>query len=552
MWTSLANLKDAFNDAANYQTRENKAFFSKIFVRTDELARCIEPSVYFVIGEKGTGKTAYATYIENNPGDKLAAKVVTLTETQYKRFLELKNQGKLSYSDFANIWRQILLVVTCQVIIEKSNGFISRVLGRFSKIETQLKKWNHKSINPEVEVAFEAVLKDGISGGVGNDQFGKVAAESSEQRTIRLTETSHRLLESELALKEAIGDLNLKKNYVIFIDGVDFRPASIAYSDYLSCIRGLGEAVWQLNQEYFSRIRDSVGRVKIVLLVRPDVFHLLGLSNSNSRIHDNSVLLDWSTTESAAESSHLFEVSGKYFSSQQSGAITPHEAWAHYFGDVSPFKRLLRLSFHKPRDILTFIRQLRLLHKSRGRGGHDKFDRGMISDGEFTRKAADYLLGEVRDYSSFYMGGADFSAYIKFFQYLNGRSVFSMDDFEVAFDKFSVWLRGESATKKFATDSEALLQFFYDVNIIGYREPAADLSETFVHWSFRERSLNNLTPKVKSSGQLVINPGIAKALEIGKELVASNRSERVRRPKSSRHRKRVKVRKQDNGGGEGK
>lgn len=538
VWKKLSALKDAFNDAANYQVRENKAFFAKIFLRTDELQRCLDPSVYFLIGEKGTGKTAYATYIENNPADKFSAKVVTLTETQYKRFIELKKHGKLSYSDFANVWRQILLVVTSQVIIDKSKGFIARFTGKFSKVENQLKRWNQKALNPEVEVAFEAVLKEGLSGKLGNKDLGEISGESSTQDTVRVTETNHRLLESELALKQAIGDLNLSKNHIVFIDGIDFRPNSISYSDYLGCIRGLGEAVWQLNQDYFSRIRDSIGRIKIVLLVRPDVFHLLGLHNSNSRIQDNSVFLDWSTTEAVAAESSLFEVSGKYLSSQQTFEVKPHDAWNQYFGDVGSFKRLLRISFQKPRDILTLIKQLRLLHLRKGRGSHEAFDSALISDGEFTRKVADYLLGEVRDYASFYMGPADFSAYIKFFQYLNGRASFSMDEFELAFDRFSGWLRGEPVKKEFASDSESLLQFFYDVNVIGYQEAAVDSSETFVHWSFRERSLNNLNPKVKSTGLLVVNPGIAKALEIGKAVASSNRVDRVRAPKRVRSRRR--------------
>lgn len=538
MWKTLSALKDAFNDAANYQVRENKAFFAKIFLRTEELQRCLEPSVYFLIGEKGTGKTAYATYIENNPADKYAAKVITLTETQYKRFIELKNNGKLSYSDFANVWRQILLVVASQVIIDKSKGFIARVTGKFAKVEEQLRKWNQKALNPEVEVAFEAVLKEGLTGKFGNKQLGELAGESSIQDTVKITETNHRLLESELALKQAISDLSLSKTHIIFIDGIDFRPNSISYSDYLSCIRGLGEAVWQLNQDYFSRIRDSIGRIKIVLLVRPDVFHLLGLHNSNSRIQDNSVFLDWSTTETAAAESALFEVSGKYFASQQTFPAKPHDAWNKYLRDVDSFKRLLRISFQKPRDILTLIKQLRLIHVRRGRGSHDVFDPAIISDGEFTRKVADYLLGEVRDYVSFYMGPGDFAAYIKFFQYLNGRPTFTMDEFESAFDRFHAWLRGEPVKKEFASDSESLLQFFYDVNVIGYREAAIDSSETFVHWSFRERSLNNLNPKVKSSGVLVVNPGIAKALEIGKAVAVSERAVRARVPQRNQSRRR--------------
>jgi hypothetical protein len=62
-----------------------------------------------------------------------------------------------------------------------------------------------------------------------------------------------------------------------------------------------------------------------------------------------------------------------------------------------------------------------------------------------------------------------------------------------------------------------LLQFFYDVNVIGYREDTDDQSGSYYHWSYRERSLNNIAPKVKPVDDLMINPGIAKALDIGKK-----------------------------------
>ena len=55
-WKTLEELQEPFNDAVNYRTRPEKEFFNKIFLRTEELKSCLKPSVYFVIGEKGSGK----------------------------------------------------------------------------------------------------------------------------------------------------------------------------------------------------------------------------------------------------------------------------------------------------------------------------------------------------------------------------------------------------------------------------------------------------------------------------------------------------------------
>jgi hypothetical protein len=331
----------------------------------------------------------------------------------------------------------------------------------------------------------------------------------------------HYLLETENALKESISTLTLSDSHVLFVDGIDYRPESVPYPEYIECIKGLAEAIWQLNTEFFNTIRDSHGRIKIVLLVRPDVFHTLNLYNSNSRLQDNTVFLDWSTNEKEYRDSNLFKVSGRYFS-KQNGVDDLYEiAWNHYYQDDrrdgATFKRLLKLTFQKPRDVLTFIRLTREARIRTGHGDENQFPEDVLNQPAFTRKFSEYLLGETKNYATFYMTQADFQNYLKFFQYLDGNNRFSFEIFSKAYADFINWADGEEfKAKSFLRDAEALLQFFYDVNIIGYTESVVDDRETYYHWSYRERTLIDIAPKVKSAAMLVINPGVAKALDIGK------------------------------------
>lgn len=493
------------------------------------------------MGEKGSGKTAYAVFLENNVIDDTRCKLTTMTETQYKRFIALKQQGKLAYSDYANIWRSILLLITSQAIIEKSKSFYHSFTGKFSEIEKAVSKWNKNALNPEIESAFEALNSDTISGKVKNDQIGEAGGEQKSQQTEKSSIIRHHLLETEGALKDAIADLKLSRNHVLFIDGIDFRPEAVHYSDYIECIKGLSEAAWQLNTEFFNSIKDSKGRMKVVLLVRPDVFHKLNLYNSNSRLQDNCVFLDWATTEREYKNSRLLEVSGRYFSNQQSYSVDAISAWNQYFGEEAEagnvFKRLLKTSFQKPRDILTFIKIARRHQIKIDKGNHISFDKKLLSDTRVTREFSDYLLGEVRNYASFYMTPIDFSIYIKFFQYMNGKRTFSMTDFEAAFDNFKKWADGEEVkVRDYLRDTESLLQFFYEVNVIGYHETAIKDGEGFYHWAYRERSINNIAPKVKTTGNLMLNPGIAKALDIGKETLSNTFTPRSRSSVDVRHR----------------
>jgi hypothetical protein len=518
-WKSIRNLKDAFNDAVNYRTRAEKELFNKLFLRTEELQRCLDSSTYYLLGEKGAGKTAYAVYLENNSVDRNKARVATLTETQYRRFVELKNQHKLIYSDYAAIWRSTLMFIVAQAIVEKSKGLLSTLTGKFKTIEREIERWNKSALNPEIEAALEFVNSQSVSAKILKKDLAEVGGDQRKQETEKQTAIRHHLLETERGLKEAVADLTLADNHILFVDGIDFRPESISYSDYIECIKGLGEAAWQLNTEFFGSIRDSRGRIKIVLLLRPDIFHKLNLYNSNSRIQDNCVYLKWSTTEKEYRSSNLFIATARYLSSQQWDKMDPQEAWDHYFGSEadSNFKELLRITFQKPRDMLTFLKIARKIEIERTAGSGDAFSGGIIREPAFTREFSDYLLGEVRNYAAFYMTPIDFSHYLKFFQYLRGKGTFDFSEFSRAYEKFKEWSTGEEIrARDFLRDAEALLQFMYDVNIIGYKERTTETGNSFHHWSYRERTLNTLNPKVKAEALLVLNPGIAKALDIGK------------------------------------
>ncbi|MGX9713423.1 P-loop ATPase, Sll1717 family [Janthinobacterium lividum] len=541
-WEKIANLKEPYNDAINYRGRQYKEFFQRIFLTTEELERVLHPQVYFLMGEKGAGKTAYAVYLENNETKNHKCKLTTMTETQYKRFIAMKRQGKLSFSDYSNIWRSMLLFITGRMLVEKSKTPLHFVTGKFSKIEKEIQKWSKNALNPEVESAFEVLNSEILSAKIKNEQIGEAGGEQKKESSEKTSTFRHHLMETEASLKEAISSLKLDNGHILFIDGIDYRPETVPYLEYIECIKGLGEAVWQLNTEFFNNIRDSKGRIKVVLLVRPDVFHALNLYNSNSRLQDNCVFLDWSTTEREYASSKLFEVSGKYFSSQQNFTTTPSDAWDQYYiskgNSGHTFKHLLKNSFHKPRDILTFVKiTQKYCLKGRNKNA-TQFPAGIANEPAITREFSDYLLGEIKNYSAFYMAQDDFNKYLKFFQYLNGKSKFSMTEFNSAFKLFKAWADGESfSATLYLRDSDSLLQLLYDINVVGYSENVEGGGGTFFHWSYRERSANNIAPKVKTTGLLILNPGIAKALDIGKIMVDAQGTPSGPRSLHAAHRK---------------
>ena len=107
MYRAFTDLNVGFSNAENYRLRENKELLTKYFVRDHFLDRLLEPNIYFLVGEKGTGKTAYATFLRNNDYKNHRVSIFDVRQTEYQKFLELKRLGHLPLSQYAEVWRTL-------------------------------------------------------------------------------------------------------------------------------------------------------------------------------------------------------------------------------------------------------------------------------------------------------------------------------------------------------------------------------------------------------------------------------------------------------------
>ena len=314
---------------------------------------------------------------------------------------------------------------------------------------------------------------------------------------------------------------------MLFIDGIDIRPASIPYDEYLECIKGLANAVWEMNNDFFPSIKGGKGRMRSVLLIRPDIFESIGLQNQNTKIRDNSVFLDWRTEYVAHRRSQLFDVVDHMLGAQQEPPIVGGAAWDHYFPWDAPnvfesydtpssFISFLRWSYYRPRDIVTMLELLKKNVNS------NKLKRTFLlsdfDDAHFQREYSNYLLGEVKDHLSFYYGADHYEIFLKFFEFLAGKDKFKYDLFLTAFKKLLEHIRSIAADRpRFMATANDFLQFLFDLNVICYLEQTED-SKQFIHWCFRDRNYANISPKVKTGVEYQVFYGLAKALNVGKEL----------------------------------
>jgi len=542
---SLDQLRFGFSDAENYKRRENRDLFNQIFLRTEELDEICGKNIFFLVGEKGTGKTAYAVYFANNRYRDHVGVHRFIRETDYQKFIALKRANHLSLSDYIDIWKVIIYLLLSSSIYDNARDQDSMLrYVRFGALKSAMDEYYDNAFSPEIPAALKLIEESHLAA----DVFAKHGILGTGLKMGKGQKSEHsakkfqtNLLFLERNFEAGLSSLKLSQSHILFIDGIDIRPASVPYDEYLDCVKGLANAVWSINNDFFPAIKDTPGRLRVVMLVRPDIFNSLGLQNRNTKLSDNSVVLDWRTTYSAYRSSKLFRMADRLLSVQQEEAHPLGATWDHYFPfdaatvyanqvSTSSFVVFLRYSFYRPRDILKILDILHRLYVEAGLA-IQAFTYDQLFTPEFRRAYGDYLLGEVKDSLSFYYDDKEFENFLKFFEFLDGAHKFSYDIYLKAYEEFADFLKGQtSPVPSFLKSEDEFLQFLYDLGIICFIEEAE--GEKFFRWCFIERSPTNISPKVRPDMIYEIHYGLANTLNTGKA---------IKRGKSTRRQKQLGV-----------
>ncbi len=527
----IEDLNLGFSDAENYKRRENKELLNHLFIRTSSLERLCSPSTTFLVGEKGTGKTAYAVYMSNNSYSENLSSLRYIRETEYQKFITLKNEKHLDLSDYSAIWKVIIYLLFSEQIyqLEGKDGLFKR-FSKFQALHDAIQEYSHHAFSPEIIYALQFVQESKLAAELLS-KHAKAKGQKIENIAFSESRFQTNLLYIQKNFEQAISSLKLDKNHILFIDGIDIRPSTIPFDEYLDCIKGLANAVWEINNDFFPSIRDSKGRLRAVLLVRPDIFALLGLQNQNTKIRDNAVLLDWITSYEDYRSSDLFSVLDQILKHQQEEAeeLNIGDSWDYYFPFDTPnlwakfekpssFVSFLRFALYRPRDIVTMLKMLQDIFVRKSKDKNRSFSKDDFEESSFRRNYADYLLGEVKDQLAFYYGDDEYENFLKFFEFLDGKNKFTYDEYIQAYEDHQKYLsQNNDKTPRFMSTAPNFLQFLYDLNMICFIERTEE-GKPYIHWCFRDRTYSNVSPKVKLGKTYEIFYGMSKALNIGKKL----------------------------------
>ena len=145
----IVEMQYSFPDAENFRRREFKETFNRTFLTDDYIDDLLKPEKCFLMGEKGTGKTAYAVYLSNNKYKDNNAELKFIRETEYQKFVSLKQSKHLDLSDYTNIWRVILLLLLSKQIASNEPTIIPRFF-KFRSLNNAIDDYYMNAFSPEI------------------------------------------------------------------------------------------------------------------------------------------------------------------------------------------------------------------------------------------------------------------------------------------------------------------------------------------------------------------------------------------------------------------
>lgn len=261
---TIENLQPIKGDAYEYYNISSTQYnlFEKIFLVDEIIDDIKNPTKYFIIGEKGSGKTAYAVYLSTHPTPNLKAKIKLVENTVYDKFVTMKNNKSLDMSTYKDIWINVIYLILCEELKELINPLSFR---QYSALSKTINKFYSNAFKPEFINALEFVDKSttSINTMVETGVFSS-SLKAGKEATQKYVEQSYQLSLMKLkdGFEKALNPLKIPNDFILFIDGIDARPSHISNEEYLECLKGLVNATIELNNSFLKKIG-----IKIALLI---------------------------------------------------------------------------------------------------------------------------------------------------------------------------------------------------------------------------------------------------------------------------------------------
>jgi hypothetical protein len=434
---------------------------------------------FFVIGRKGTGKTAISEFIRRIQRHDVFSEKLTFKNFPFNELYSRTNTQYTMPNQYITLWKYIIYSFICRLMSknEAIDGEISASLAEIYAVDskTNLQRMLHRWTASEFSIsAF----------GTG----GKIS------KTKNINPTSW--VEKCDVLEDVIREYCDKSTYYIIFDELDEDYKEMVEnhgkSEYISLVTSLFKAAMD--------VRQSLAGVNVfpIVFLRDDIYDLVQDSDKN-KWNDFRIDLDWKREH--IQNLLSFRLSR---AANPTGSILNFEkAWNSAFRDegvrvgfrqkkrIETFDYIARSTLMRPRD---FIRYLQVCAESDAKEGHSKISPETVRRED--KSFSNYLRNEIEDEVHGVL--PDISGILDTLGHLR-KPIFSIEEFRNAYKE-------RLATGAVKTpDADFVLHILFHFSIIGNR-PKQKLLEFF--------KFSNKEARFNSKEDIIVHRGLYKSLQI--------------------------------------
>lgn len=387
---------DAKNELLTESIEEKSTFLSTFLMPENLIIEdFLNRKKYFIVGLKGTGKTALLRYISLKIEEKSGCTAFVLFKSDFKEDdkKEIAKAGRniltetdanvLDEDDYTNVW---LWFFHKQILeqIEKKNCRIFAENEDFQKYKACLTSFEEIPEEGTVKRLFPKLKKGNLEIKLGTTaNYGKASVDvewiDAEKKQVKFSSLVNRTHEF---FKRLVRSNFPNDNLTIFIDELELSYGkSKQYQRDIKLIRDLICATYELNAV---ATKNNVN-LKLIAAVRSEVLSAASSTGKeiNKFISDFGTIVNWHQSGGDLKSHPLFKIIYKRIlaAEVQNGLNEDQDfdsIWKRYFTNTvnshTIFEYILHSTWYRPRDIIRLLSLGQKLFPNENMFSHQIFD----------------------------------------------------------------------------------------------------------------------------------------------------------------------------------
>lgn len=453
--------------------------------------KIVKEPAYFIIGRKGTGKSAVYNWIKNREAENaMIISNLSFKSFPFQKLLKLSDDDFSRPNQYQSIWKYIILSEFAkQIVLDEQNKLLPHYEELYEFVNYRFGK-NLRDLHSKITTSTDKT-EFGL-------QFKGIGPKGGREKSLQLGDEIDNITEINDRLEDLVLDnlAETQRPYLIQFDQLDDNyTLYIDNKKYFESLISLFKVIYSLNSTILQYSKNS----KVVAYLRSDIFNQFSSHDPDSAKFDyHTYKLNWtiinkndwtnpallqlmnirienSVEELKGKGSFNYIFNKKFIKLRENGK------------NIDPFKYLIHRTFHRPRDLVQFCIKIKeqadILNK---------LDYQTINAAE--KEYSSWLIDELKNEISPIIPATD-----TLFALLRtlGTETFTSYYFKRKYF--------ETGNKNINKSPEALLRYLYELGIISniqFNKNGAGL------YSIIRNEKSKYDPKMKA----VIHSGIIKGL----------------------------------------